>query len=150
MTSMKGWYEVKGKTLTIWEGVLVCHPPSLAHCQLFKILQDEIFEIHVDLEEFNLEKMDSDGYWECVEVRGETSNGASFLCHSMNTVHAERILKVLPSAITSITVRLDPNPCRNWEKAKIKERIQDWQKLMAKMCGFPEESKIILDSNMLS
>ncbi|EFO99206.1 hypothetical protein CRE_17850 [Caenorhabditis remanei] len=164
MTSIKGWYEIRGKTLFIWEGVLSLYPTNLTSCQLYKILQDEIFEIHVEMT-VPIEKMDSDGYWECVEIKGEVSNRAHFLCHSMNTEHAERILKaglvrlqttilvffqVLPSAITSITVRMDPNPCRNWERSKIKERIVDWQKLMQKMCEFPENSKIILDGNMLS
>ncbi|KAF1768102.1 hypothetical protein GCK72_008063 [Caenorhabditis remanei] len=149
MTSIKGWYEIRGKTLFIWEGVLSLYPTNLTSCQLYKILQDEIFEIHVEMT-VPIEKIDSDGYWECVEINGEVSNGAHFLCHSMNTEHAERILKVLPSAITSITVRMDPNPCRNWERSKIKERIVDWQKLMQKMCEFPENSKIILDGNMLS
>ncbi|ULU08742.1 hypothetical protein L3Y34_019748 [Caenorhabditis briggsae] len=150
MSSTRGWYEIRGKTLNIWEGVLTLYHTNLAFCQLFKIFQDEIFEIHVELEDYGIEKMESDGYWECVEIRGEVSNGAHFLCHSLNTEHALKILKVLPTAITSITVRMDPNPCRNWEKPKIKERIQNWQKLMTSMCEFPENSKIILDSNMLS
>ncbi|CAL2034925.1 unnamed protein product [Caenorhabditis brenneri] len=150
MSSMKGWYEIRGQTFYIWEGVLASYPKSLKSCQLFKILEDEIFEIHVELEEFSVENVDSDGYWECVEIRGDLSTGANFLCHSMNPEHAMKILKVLPSAITGITVRMDPNPCRNWERDKIKRRITDWQKVMQNMCEFPENSKIVLDSNMLS
>uniref|UniRef100_A0A1I7TGF6 DUF3485 domain-containing protein n=1 Tax=Caenorhabditis tropicalis TaxID=1561998 RepID=A0A1I7TGF6_9PELO len=126
------------------------YPKDLASCQLFKILQDEIFEIHVDIEEFSVSHVDSDGYWECVEIRGDLSTGSSFLCHSTSPQHAMKILKVLPSAITGITVRMDPNPCRNWEREKIKERIGEWQKVMRDMCEFPENSKIVLDSNMLS
>ncbi|CCD71452.1 Immunity protein 50 [Caenorhabditis elegans] len=152
---MKGWYETRGNTFYIWEGVLATYrPENLAVCQLFKIMENEIFEIHVDFStefpDFSIEKIDSEGYWECVEIRGVLSTGAHFLCHSTSKSHAMSILKVLPSAITEISVRLDPDPLRNWEKPEIKERISDWQEVLTLFCEFPENSKIILDSNMLS
>uniref|UniRef100_A0A8R1HII4 Uncharacterized protein n=1 Tax=Caenorhabditis japonica TaxID=281687 RepID=A0A8R1HII4_CAEJA len=58
--------------------------------------------------------------------------------------------EVLPSAITSISIRLDPNPLRNWNRGKIEERLHNWRLLADQMCEFPENSKIILDPDMLS
>ena len=78
---------------------------NLASCQLYKILQDEIFEIHVEMT-VPIEKIDSDGYWECVAIKAEVSNGAHFLFHSMNTEHAERMLKVGARLQTTILVFL--------------------------------------------
>ncbi|PIC49513.1 hypothetical protein B9Z55_008097 [Caenorhabditis nigoni] len=108
---MRGWYEIRGKTLNIWEGVLTLYHKNLASCQLFKIFQDEIFETHVDLEDYGIEKMESDGYWECVEIRGEVSNGAHFLCHSLNTEHALKILK-------------DSDPLKNLDKSHVSDFAQ--------------------------
>lgn len=87
------------QTFYIWEGVLATYrPENLAVCQLFKIMENEIFEIHVDFStefpDFSIEKIDSEGYWECVEIRGVLSTGAHFLCHSTSKSHAMSILKV--------------------------------------------------------
>ncbi|CAI2347189.1 unnamed protein product [Caenorhabditis sp. 36 PRJEB53466] len=89
--AMKGWYEVRGKDFYIWEGVLAMYSPRPDSIQLFKVMGGEIFEIYANMPGIEISNLKSD-----------------------DVDHALKILKVLPSAIVDISIRLDPNPLRNW------------------------------------
>ncbi|CAI5442340.1 unnamed protein product [Caenorhabditis angaria] len=145
---MKEFYEIRGENRKcyIWESVLAMWDDTLA--TFWRIFGEEIFEVHLKTSEFS--EICSEGYWECVEITGTCANNSKYICHSTSPKHAMEIMKVLPSCITSLSIRFDPNPLRNWEKSKIDQRIEEWRNVCHKLCpDFPENSNLIFDFQMI-
>ncbi|KAE9420869.1 hypothetical protein Angca_000610, partial [Angiostrongylus cantonensis] len=95
-------------------------------------------------------QVSSDGYWYCVEISGSLGNAkAHFYYHSDCTRNAWRMLKHLTSCtslnITSLTIRLDPDPLRHSSLENIVQRVATWSQLGKESCN---DCRIVLDAEM--
>ncbi|CAB3404938.1 unnamed protein product [Caenorhabditis bovis] len=138
------WYEVRNEILIVWEGVLVIYNDREFH--FFKIVDGDFYELIEFID--NIQKVDSEGYWECAEIRGQLDNSFKFLCHSTCDSHALHIFEPWIGQIVELTARFDPNPLRNWDARRIENRIQKWRDVVERLCW--QNGNIQFDDNMLS
>ncbi|EYC14918.1 hypothetical protein Y032_0039g84 [Ancylostoma ceylanicum] len=92
----------------------------------------------------------SDGYWSCAEVTGTLAKEkGSFYYHADSPTNAHLLLKHLLSLpnvhISSLLVRLDPDPLRRCDSDWISERLAMWSQFGRRFCS---DTRIVLDSNM--
>ncbi|VDM63594.1 unnamed protein product [Angiostrongylus costaricensis] len=138
--STSGWFTIRDGTMLVWEGVCALELKSAIY--LFKIRNKNLLS--------DILQVSSDGYWYCVEISGSLGNAkAPFYYHSDCTRNARRMLKHLTACtslnITSLTIRLDPDPLRHSSLENIVQRVTTWSQLGKESCS---DYRIVLDSEM--
>ncbi|ETN74120.1 hypothetical protein NECAME_04149 [Necator americanus] len=141
-----GWFILNEGILKVWEGVCALLVDNDVH--FFKVRDGRIFGI--TLENAAVTEMISDGYWSCVEVTGKLEKGnGSFYYHADSPRNAytmlQHTLDFSKECISSLLVRLDPDPLRCRDIDWISERITTWSQFGRYFCS---EAQVVLDSNM--
>ncbi|KAL6735038.1 hypothetical protein Aduo_005517 [Ancylostoma duodenale] len=141
-----GWFSLSKGTLMVWEGVCALSLDDGVH--LFKVRSGKILTI--TLQDADVKEVSSDGYWSCAEVTGcLAKEKGSFYYHADSPGNAHLLLKHLlnlPNVrISSLLVRLDPDPLRCRDIDWISERLATWSQFGRRFCS---DARIVLDSNM--
>ncbi|VDN21197.1 unnamed protein product [Cylicostephanus goldi] len=141
-----GWFTLHDGVSKVWEGVCVLIIDE--EIRLYKVRNGIIFNI--TLENSNLKKVSSDGYWSCVEILGTLEPGQCLLFYHAETpdnarIMLQNILNSTSKRLSSLSIRLDPDPLRSRNTKEITRRICLWSQLGI---YFFKDFRVVLDANM--
>ncbi|KAJ1372427.1 hypothetical protein KIN20_034591 [Parelaphostrongylus tenuis] len=144
--STSGWFTIHDDVMSVWEGVCMLKLDIVTY--LFKIRDSNLLSIK--LLNTNVNRVSSDGYWYCVELSGKLGKTeSSFYYHADCARNARRMLEHLTTFtslnITSLTIRLDPDPLRCSSPVNVLQRVEQWSQLGKEFCS---DCKIVLDKEM--